>query len=197
MISRQFSTYFLALIFFKSNVLEINSKNQENYIEGLRFKALSCNADNKTLFIKYCYLKAVSRKVVTSNVGMQFLVPFVKPIYLQTIVYYRYGTIFRQIIDTKKVEICGIIENIETNPLIKIIFDMIKNKVSNLIHKCPYTGALEVNNFTFNTELMNKTTMVFPQGIYRFDYFYFLKDASSLNVSGIVEVKSHLKESFG
>ena len=139
----------------------------------------------------------MSRKVVSLNLDIEFLIPFTKPFYLQGLVYYRYGTIFRQIIDTKKIEICGVVDGVDTNLLIKLLIDMIKSEIPDLVHKCPYTGDFELKNFTFNMDVIDKATMTFPQGIYRYDFFLYIHDVSSLNVSTIVEVKSQLKESFG
>jgi hypothetical protein len=158
---------------------------------------VKCQSDNKTIITKYCYLKAVSRKVVTFNIGIKFLVPYTKPFYGHSIFYYRYGTIFRQIIDVKKVEVCGILDGVDTNPLIKLLIDMIKNAAPHIIHNCPYKGDLDLKNFTFNLDLMDKATMLFPQGTYRIDTSLFLNGNSTFNFSGTCEVKSPLKESFG
>jgi len=54
--------------------------NQENFIGGIRFKSLTSDADNKTLSVNFCYLKAVSRNVVTANVGVKILNTLEKPL---------------------------------------------------------------------------------------------------------------------
>ena len=176
---------------------EIQSKNDKNFTNGARFSSLKCEADNKTILVKFCYLKAVSRKIVTLNFGVKLLVPFVKPYFGQVILYYRYGTIFRQIIDVKKFEICAILDGNDTNPLIKLILEMLKSRAPNLIHKCPYEGDWDLRNFTMNTDLIEGASMLFPQGIYRSDFSLYINDSRTFNISGNFEIKSPLKESFG
>ncbi|KAL7014215.1 hypothetical protein ACKWTF_015807 [Chironomus riparius] len=121
MISCSFKTCFLIFAFLVQNLHKIQSKNQENFVYGVRYKSVQCESDNTTIMTKYCFLKPVSRKVVTVNVGVKLLVPYVKPIYGHTIVFYRYGTIFRQIIDTKKLEICSILDGSDTKSFNKVI----------------------------------------------------------------------------
>lgn len=188
---------FIIYILFGYNFIKTLSKNQESFTNGLRLKSIKCQADNQTMQVKYCFLKALSRKVVTFNIGVLLLIPFDKPYYLQIVIFYRYGTIFRQVIDTKRIEVCGLMNGIDTNPLIKLFVDMINNQAPNVLHKCPYTGDFDLKNFTFNTDIIDKNTMIFPQGVYRCDYFVFLNEASTLNLSAVGEIKSKLKESFG
>jgi len=47
--------------------------------------------------------------------------------------------LLREIIDTKKLEACAIFDGADTNPLIRLIVNMVKNKAPNVVHKCPYT----------------------------------------------------------
>jgi hypothetical protein len=139
----------------------------------------------------------VSRKVVTFNVGINYLVPYTKPYFTHAILYYRYGTIFRQIIDTKKLEVCVIFDAADTNLMVKLIVDMIKSRAPNTIHKCPYVGDWELRNFTINTDLFDKATMLFPEGIYRWDFSSFFNNSKTFNLSVTIEIKSPIKESFG
>ena len=185
-------------IIILQNFDETESKAEDNFKNyRIRFKSVKCQSDNKTILTKYCYLKPVSRNVVTFNFGIKLLVPYTRPIFGHIIIYYRYGTIFRQIIDTKRLEGCAIFDGADTNPLIRIIIDMIKTKAPNLIHNCPYEGDWELKNFTLNMDIVDKTTMLFPEGIYRLDLFIFFNDSSTFNFSGSSEVRSPLKESFG
>ena len=147
--------------------------------------------------MKYCYLKAVSRKDVTLNVGFKFLVPYGNTCFSQIIIYYRYGTIFREIIDTHRYSYCAIYGGLKANPLVKLILDMIKSKAPELFPECPVTGDFDLKNFTLNTDMADKATMLFNQGIYRYDFHTYLDGKSTFNLSLIVEIKSQLKESFG
>ena len=192
---RNYKSWFIIFVIIVQILSEFHSKPQDNY--GIRFKSVKCQSDNKTIMVKYCYLKAVSRKIVTFNVGLKYLIPHIKPLYLHAIFYYRYGTIFRQIIDLKKLEVCAILDGADTNPLIKLIIDMVKRKAPKMIHKCPYTGDFDLRNFTVDLDLIDKATMFFTEGTYRLDISFFFNDTKSLNVTGMAEIRSPLKESFG
>ena len=113
---------------------------------GCRPTAISCESDNQTVLTKYCFLKPYSRYVVTINVGFQILVPLKKPFYSQILVYYRYGTIFRQAIDTKQNEWCSFMDGTAINPLIKLVSTFINETFPQLYHKCPYEGELNFFN---------------------------------------------------
>lgn len=161
MILHKFSICFFIFIFFGQFFLGIKLRklsHQENYFNGVRFKSVKCQSDNITVVIKYCYLKAVSRKIVTLNFGIKLLVPYTKPYYIHSVFFYRYGTIFREIIDTKKLEICGILDGLDTNPLVKLVVDMMKSRMpENILHKCPYKDDWGFNNFTLNTDIADGT----------------------------------------
>lgn len=191
------SNYCLFILAICAQIFYETQSDDKNFTNGARFKSLKCKADNKTTLIKFCYLKAVSRKIVTFNYGVKLLVPFVKPFFGNFVVYYRYGTIYRQIIDIKNYEICEILDGGDTNPLIKLLLDMLKSRAPHLIHKCPYDGDWDLKNFTLNTELIDGASMFFPQGIYRGDFSLYINDSWSLNFSAALEVKSSIKESFG
>jgi len=121
---------FYLILFCALSFYEIYSEDQENFIGGVRFKSIKCEVNNKTILVKYCYLKAISRKVVTYNVGVKLLATYTKPFLIHTTFYYHYGTIFRQIIDTKKLDLYGILAGVDTNPIIKLLVEMIKNKAT-------------------------------------------------------------------
>jgi hypothetical protein len=192
--------YFIILIFYSQFLHKIQSeksKTKENFNFGVRFKSVQCQSDNKTISTNFCYLKALSRKVVTLNIGIKFLVTYKKPYYIQAEILYRYGTIFRQVIDLKKNEICSILEGVDINPLGKIIIDMIKTNYPDIIHKCPYSGDWGFTNFTLNVDLFNSATMIFPEGTYRIDISVLRGNDETFKVSLVFDNKSYIKESFG
>jgi len=191
------SKYCLFILAICAQIFYEIQSNDKNFTNGVRFSSLKCKADNKTTLIKFCYLKAVSRKIVTFNLGVKFLVPFVKPSFGHTIVYYRYGTIYRQIIEIKKFELCEILDGGDTSPLIKLFIDMLKSRSPHLIHKCPYDGDWDLTNFTMNMDLINGASMFFPQGTYRGDFSVYINNSWTFNFSAAAEIKSPIKESFG
>jgi len=167
--------------------------NKQEY--GTRFKSISCESDNKTIVIKYCYLKPFSRKVVAANIGFKFLVPFDK-FYIHMIFNYRYGNIFRPVMDTKPQEWCGLMHSTNMNPLIKLMFDGIKSSVPNLFHECPYTGDLDLVNITTDFSKSGDHQM-FPEGTYRIVTMIIKDDIQSAKITADDEIKSPRRESFG
>lgn len=182
-------------LFFAIFVCLIYAKFEDNF--HIRFRSVKCSSDNKTIVTNFCYLKAVSRKIVTLNVSLKLLVTYAEPIEGHLIIFYRYGTIFRQIIEIKRHEICSTFFGDDVNPLIKLVVQMIKNKAPNSIHKCPYSGDWSITNFTLDMEILDRATMLFPQGIYRADIAFYLSNSNTFNFTGMAEIKSPLKESFG
>jgi hypothetical protein len=193
--SWKFLTCFVVLISIFC-IFEVSSKSKDEYLEGLRFKSAKCESDNTTISIKYCYLKAISRRIVSFNLGLIFLIPYTKPYYVQMILSYRYGTIFRTVIDTKRVEWCGFMTGSNVHPYFKLSVDQLRKSASILFHKCPYDGEIDLKNVTVN-ELYNSGPFNFPEGIYRSDIIIFRNDKQTLKVTNVCEVKSSLKETFG
>lgn len=176
---------------------EVTSKSTNNYVDGARFNSIKCQADNTTIIMKYCFMKAISRKMVTLNIGVKFLVPYNKPYYVQFVLNYRYGTIFRQVIDTHQYEWCGIMSGGETNPFIEGVISVIKDAAPGLFHKCPYEGDMDLSNITYDGNAFDHHAKTFPQGTYRIDVFVFKDGKQTVKLFINFEVKSQLKESFG
>lgn len=189
---------FIFLLQFVLSVQFLNSaKNKETPPKFLiRPNGLTCITDNKTVVVKYCYLKPYSRYLVTLNLGLTFLIPLQKPFYIQMIVFYRYGTIFRQVIDTKENEWCGYMEGKDVNPLTKVVADYINSTFPEIIHKCPYKGDFELLNYTCSNSLIPNALM-FPQGVYRLEIIAQKNNATVVHVKIKVEITSIFKESFG
>jgi len=191
-------TFYFIFIVILPNLNKIQPKVHDNFQNyGIRFKSVKCQSDNKTILIKSCYLKPVSRKVVTFNFGIKLLVSYKKPFFGHSILSYRYGTIYRQIIDMKKLEVCAILDGVDTHPMVKLIIDFMKSIAPKSVHKCPYEGDWDLRNFTINMDLFDRTSMLFPEGTYRIDTSVFFNGSTTLNFSGEAEIKSPLKGSFG
>ena len=191
-------TFYIILALNFHLICRTQSNVQDNkFMHGIRFKSVKCRSDNTTIFIKYCYLKAVSRKTVVLNVGIRYLIPYTKPFYSRSIFSYRYGNIFREIINTHQIEVCALLEGADSNPLTKVLMDMLANKAPNLIHNCPFTGDWDLKNFTMDLNLVDKASMIFPEGIYKISSTMYYNGSATYNFSGTAEIKSPLKENFG
>lgn len=169
-------------------------QNNDDY--AFRLKSIKCQADNVTLIFKYCYLKAYSRKLVTANIGNKFLVPY-NHFYFQFIFYYRYGTIFRMIVDSKQHEWCELMRHEITNPVIKYVFDGLKGTMAAAFKKCPFTGELDFYNVTIDSNILGQESMIVPQGTYRVQVLLTTNNTQTAKVSVEIDVKSPHKDSFG
>jgi len=161
-----------------------------------RFKSIRCSADNVTVVINHCYLKAISRTVVTGNIAVNILVPLTK-VYIQFILSYRYGLIFRPVIDTKVQDWCAIMKGAPTNPYIKLLLDTLKDTATtSAIHECPYAGEFEANNITLNYDRVDPTA-IFPEGTYRITIIVYRGKTEAWRMEADEEVKSPIRENFG
>ena len=189
------------LIFLLCFILSLQiidpAKNREPRPKFLiRPNSVFCEFDNRTVLLKYCNLKPYSRYLVTLNLGFQFLVALKKPFYIQILIYYRYGTIFRQVIDTKQNEWCTYMEGTGINPLTKAITEYINMTYPQLIHKCPYEGDFDLFNYTMSAALPLQS-QIFPQGYYKLVVFCFKNDVAVLTLKISGEMTSTIKETFG
>lgn len=184
---------FVLLIYFKS----ICCTSKDSYTFGARFNSFQCQADNKTIVIKYCRLKAFSRKIVVINWGLKFIKILEKAFYIQIILNYRYGTVFHPIIDTKCIEWCGLMDKSVSNAFLNFAINQLRKTASELFHKCPYEGEIDISNATLDSTLYDKNTQLFPEGIYRADVFLFKNNLKILKALIGFELKTPLKETFG
>lgn len=134
------------------------------------------------------------------------------PSKVEVVVYYRYGTIFRQVIKPPVFEWCSSVESLSSNIYLQSVYDVLKDTAPQMFQKCPYKvkyfrfqklslfkffrpqGQFRLTNVTFD---ISKYPAPFPQGTYK----------TSLNLSHgnhgqagwgfmITEVTSELKHSF-
>ena len=188
-----FIIFIFSLLFLQSQAAK--SKPTDPPKVSSRFKSIRCSADNATIVIKFCFLKAISRKVVTANVGVKILTPLNK-INIQFILNYRYGLIFRPVIDTKPQDWCAIMKGANPNPYIKLFLDTLKDSTASGIHECPYVDDFDANNVTLNYDRVHPTA-IFPEGTYRIMVVVFKGKDEILRIELDEEVKSPLRETFG
>jgi len=185
----------LILIQLMSFSLGKCAKSADKFNNGSRFQSIECKADNSTASVKYCFIKAISRRIVTLSVGIKVLKSFHKPLNVQIILYYRYGLIYREVINTKKQEWCDLMDGKSTHVYFSHAIAIVKGNAPGLFHKCPYDSDVDVKNITVDD---NKSFDIFPEGFYKTSLLFFHKGnkpAFSLNITS--QVKSPLKESLG
>ena len=92
---------------------------------------------------------------------------------------YKYGTVFREVMTTGRLEICSLLKNFELygmkpkqnqqfspiHIILNMTYEVIHDSVDpKLIHSCPYYGVLEYNNISMKTA---NFFSIFPSGEYR------------------------------
>jgi hypothetical protein len=175
------------------------TKEDEFFKYRTRFRAVKCESvDNSTAYWNFCFIKAHNRYLTSLNFGWMMVKPFTKW-YLRVQADYRYGNIYREIVDTKSMDFCPIMAKSGSgfNLFFKLIFDLIKASVPSLFHKCPYVERQDFYNITIDDELAKKTT-IFPEGQYKYN-ISFCRNIERADLTLIVfsEIRSPLKSSFG
>jgi hypothetical protein len=139
---------FIVLLVASFLVLETAQESQTT-----RFKQLFCLPDNKTIKIDYCRVRVYSR-TTSAFVVKGSVTELVKPFHVREIwgkqfvdfqlfqvkflVSYRYGTIFREVVNVPPIEWCGLMDGKESNPFAKMIVDISVGSAPALFHPCPY-----------------------------------------------------------
>lgn len=170
--------------------------NEKNVKYTSKFFAVTCSStDNSTAYFTFCYAKSYSRTISTLNFGVQILKSF--NLLVQITASYRYGNIYREVMDTKLIDWCSVMNGINSNLFLKFILDIIRDSIPKLFQKCPYQGLIEYRNITINDEITKKIS-IFPEGQYNYNITIADKPRRILLVlTAFVEVKSPLKNSFG
>lgn len=183
------------LIFFIIGYLNHLQCRKTSQYSG-RFRSIECDANNKSAVIKYCYIKAVSREHATLNVKVHFTEVINKPVFVNLILFYRYGNIYREVINTKVIEWCAIMDGISNHLFLMQVIDFIKQFAGNSLRKCPYDTDIDLNNITFDE---TKAYEIFPEGTYKFSWITMHKKNHEffwmLNTS--LFIKSPYKDSWG
>ena len=165
---------------------------------GSTFKSVKCETfdNNGYGYMRNCSVKSYSRNFVALNLGYTLTRPLNKPIYAKIVMMYRYGNIYRDIYNLN-IEICSLVENIESQSLLQNLIAPFKKSLGNHIHKCPYTGADDITNITLD-ETDNRNIFMLPEGYYR-ACITFQKSAEKpvFKFCVVFYTKSPMKESFG
>jgi hypothetical protein len=110
------------------------------------------------------------------------------------IFFFRYGTIYRQVLKIPKTDVCWILAKSSSNPLINAIIDIFRKTDTSLIHECPYTQIILDNK----PIIVETLPSVFSAGDYKFTIELLAKDDKSiLYVETLVYWFSSEKNSFG
>lgn len=110
------------------------------------------------------------------------------------IFYFRYGTVYRQVLKIPKIDICWVLERSSSNPLLSAIINIFKDSVPEIIHPCPYESVV-INNKAFKVDSL---PTFFSTGDYKITMELISKSNEQiLIVEALVSWFSPEKNSFG
>lgn len=126
---------------------------------GVHYKLVRCNFSEVIAFPNYsCFAKSFSRSVSTFNLDVVFRKPMDNftviqqtyktlkrnfSIQVRAVAYYKYGTIYRDVLHTPMMDWCALMREETQNTLIKYLFMTIKDSFPEIIHECPYTVRID------------------------------------------------------
>ncbi|KAG5671042.1 hypothetical protein PVAND_001260 [Polypedilum vanderplanki] len=141
-----------------------------------------------------CKVHVYNRTYSTFTIAGYSKKPMLTP-YFELQLYYKYGTIYREIINVPKINICEVTKIIKTNTLWRGVYDFTQKLLPGVIHECPYNEYV-VKDISFHDI---PTAFHFPQGDYRaIAYIYDSFESESLvNVTLVLSLQSPIKDSFG
>lgn len=164
-----------------------------SFTNGRRYRNIECKSFNTSIMeFDYCYPKAFSRTEVTLNCGVKFWKPLVRPINVFISSFYRYGTIYREVIKLPPLEWCSTMETSIDNPLLKYFFAGVKN-AEPVLKKCPFEGRLDIKNLTFPGGV---NLPIFSTGFYKEVINVTMNKMPLCRVVMFHEIKSEIKNSF-
>jgi hypothetical protein len=164
-----------------------------------RFKSAHCqNIDKSIVFVSKCFIKAYSRSVSAFTIGYVISEPLVRPIFIQVVLHYRYGTIYREIINSHKRDLCEFLDDHRSNPILYMVLKPAFSSIPNFPKRCPITESADFANITIDNENMAKDQFRFPEGLYLHVIKFFKPEEKLLvDVRFVLEAKSPEKKSFG
>ena len=175
----------------------INDVERKSFY-GSTFQKIVCKSfDNSTGYLRNCFVRAYSKQFVSMNFGYKLYRPLEKPFFVRLIISYRYGTIYRDVLDTKNIDWCAVMEGAASNLLFTQFLRTFKNSIPKLFHKCPYENEADFFNITLDESDTRKLT-IFPEGQYKYSVTISKPaDKPLANMCISIYTKSPMKDSFG
>ncbi|KAL7013106.1 hypothetical protein ACKWTF_015197 [Chironomus riparius] len=194
----QISLFFVIFVKFMSPQAPPRNELDRKFPYVSMFKSVTCENFNVTGYgyVKNCTVKPYSRNHSTLNFGYTFNKQVDRPFYVRILMLYKFGNIYREVYKTT-IEVCSILDNIESQPVFKVYISAIKKTFGDLLHKCPYSGSGEFINITID-ETETRNNILYPEGFFKV-CVTFLKPADQpiARLCPVFYTKSPLKDSFG
>ncbi|KAG5668685.1 hypothetical protein PVAND_016614 [Polypedilum vanderplanki] len=163
------------------------------------FKQFKCEITEQGKISDYiynltCFAKSWSRNHSTMNAIAYLKKPMQSP-FISASIAYKYGTIYREIINLPRYNVCNIHELSKNNLLIRHIYKVFTILTPGLIKECPYYNIKMINATLNGTDPVG----MFAQGDYRgYVFFYDSPTGNALyKITSFVTVNSPFKESYG
>lgn len=127
-----------------------------------RYTALKCEVlDENIISADFCEVKSYKNLEVL-NMNFQLHRKLMK-IFVELVMKQKKNGEYRVLYNLPKTEFCSFMDSAMTSPLLKTLMEETQSS-TNLFHKCPYSGAIIVSNFTFKDD---KFFAIYPKGKYR------------------------------
>lgn len=106
---------------------------------------------------------------------------------------YKYGTIFREVVNTPALNLCSLITGGKNHKLATMFIDIARDFASFAQAGCPLT-VIEIKNLTVAT---SKLLSTFPSGDYRANLTFFINaDDKAFQLTVINVITSNIRTSF-
>ena len=103
-----------------------------------RFTSAKCSGSSKnTTSTHFCFVKNFNRNLSTMNFGFT-LNRDLNQMFLKYTFDFKYGAVFRTIMDPPELEWCSFMGVRSKNVLMDVIIETVQDSVPGLIHTCPY-----------------------------------------------------------
>lgn len=200
------------LIFALQNLTILqNVDGQFKDFQYMKVKRLKCTSDFKFVYENLtCFAKPLNRNQTGINVDIWYKKPMTSlnvrifkfnlgtliefDFQIEIITFYRYGTIYRQVLKAPKMDFCSLNPNSQGIPLIKEVVKIVQNLDESLVHPCPFYGYIVKNKPLSISTLPS----IFAQGDYKMTFnFTSKKDQGILFIEFLTSLISSEKHSFG
>lgn len=145
----------LSLVFLFVTSLRTNLKEDKD-VQTIYVRGVRCNGTSLFYPNISCYAKSYNRSFSTVNVFAVLKQPasqvFVRNIdwinssdqcvfsviKVEGKLFYKYGTIYRDVINSPRFDWCNLMEVTTSNEMAKQILNIIRDWAPNIVHKCPF-----------------------------------------------------------
>ncbi|CAO1440468.1 unnamed protein product [Diamesa serratosioi] len=172
-------------------ILLVLSATGASAVFSIRFVKIECSSYGIAVNLS-CSIKAYSRVITAVNFNF-FLTKRLDSFQFKYAMDYKYGTIYREVMREKPIEVCDLVGGKSKNLLFELLISSVAKSVPLLIHKCPYEGEVSAKNLTMD---VSKMLSIVPRGTYRTRASFSKDNIIFLNLTVYHTCESDIKTSF-